>query len=61
MEYDLAQAEKHAGEIKVESCGERGYQVLEKSSDQGSVVSGTRYGVYGGSVMNRSMIVQCKR
>jgi hypothetical protein len=42
-------------------CGERGYTVLEKSSDQGSVVSGTQYGLYGGSVMNRSMIVQCKQ
>jgi hypothetical protein len=41
-------------------CGERGYQVLEKSSDQGSVVTGSQLGLYGGSVMYRSMIVQCK-
>jgi hypothetical protein len=29
-------------------CGERGYQVLEKSGDQGSVVTGGQLGVYGG-------------
>jgi hypothetical protein len=46
-----------AGDI----CGERGYTVLEKSSDQGSVVTSGQLGLYGGSVMNRSMIVQCKR
>jgi hypothetical protein len=42
-------------------CSERGYTVLEKSSDQGPVVTGTQASLYGGSVMNRSMIVQCKR
>jgi hypothetical protein len=46
-----------AGDI----CGERGYTVLEKSGDQGTVVTGGQFGLYGGSVMNRSMIVQCKR
>ena len=45
-----------AGEI----CGTKGYEVLEKSGDQGMVVSGNQYGVYGGSVTNRSMIIQCK-
>lgn len=46
-----------AGEL----CGERGYDVLERSGDQGAVVSGTQYGLFGGSVMNRSMIIRCKR
>ena len=46
-----------AGDI----CGERGYTVLEKSGDQGSVVTSGQLGLYGGSVMNRSMIVQCKQ
>jgi hypothetical protein len=45
-----------AGEI----CEDRGYVVLEKSGDKGFAVSGTQYGLYGGSVMNRSMIVRCK-
>jgi hypothetical protein len=45
-----------AGEL----CAERGYTVLEKSSDRGSFVTGTQAaGLYGGPVMNRSMIVQC--
>jgi hypothetical protein len=42
-------------------CGERGYTVLEKSSDQGSVVTGGPLGRYGGSVTSRNMIVECKR
>lgn len=46
-----------AGEI----CGDKGYEILEKSGDQGAVVSGTQYGLFGGSVMNRSMIIKCKR
>jgi hypothetical protein len=46
-----------AGDI----CGEKGYTVLEKSGDQGSVVTAGQFGLYGGSVMNRNMIVQCKR
>lgn len=45
-----------AGEI----CGDKGYEVLEKSGDQGAIVSGTQYGLFGGSVMNRSMIIKCK-
>ena len=45
-----------AGEI----CGAKGYEVLQKSGDQGTVVSGNQFGLYGGSVMNRSMIIQCK-
>ncbi len=45
-----------AGEI----CGEKGYEVLEKSGDQGAMVSGNQFGLYGGSVINRSMIIKCK-
>ncbi len=41
-------------------CGSKGYKVLEKSGDQGAVVSGNQFGLYGGSVINRSMIIQCK-
>jgi len=45
-----------AGEL----CGKKGYIVLEKSGDQGTIVSGTQYGLFGGSVINRSMIIKCK-
>lgn len=41
-------------------CGSKGYDVLEKSGDQGFVVSGNQSGFYGSSVNNRSMIIKCK-
>ena len=44
-----------AGEI----CGEEGYTVIEKIGDEGAVVSGNQYGVYGGSVINRNMLIVC--
>jgi hypothetical protein len=45
-----------AGEI----CGAKGYVVLEKSGDTGAAVSGSQFGLYGGSVIIRSMIIKCK-
>jgi hypothetical protein len=45
-----------AGDI----CGTKGYEVLAKSGDQGAIVSGNQFGVYGGSVINRNMIIKCK-
>jgi hypothetical protein len=45
-----------AGDI----CGARGYNVIAGGSDQGVVVAGNQYGLYGGSVMNRSMLIKCK-
>jgi len=41
-------------------CGEKGYVVLEKMGDQGAMVSGNKFGLYGGSVINRSLIIKCK-
>jgi hypothetical protein len=41
-------------------CGARGYDLLEKSGDQGSTVAANQYGLYGGSVMSRSMVIACK-
>jgi hypothetical protein len=41
-------------------CGEKGYVVLEKSSDKGAIISGSQFGLFGGSIMNRSMIIKCK-
>jgi len=45
-----------AGEI----CTSKGYEVLEKSGDKGTAISGNQFGLYGGSVINRSMIIKCK-
>lgn len=45
-----------AGEI----CGTKGYEVVDKSGDTGSIVSGNQFGVYGGSVINRTMMIKCK-
>jgi len=46
-----------AGEI----CAQKGYEVLEKSGDQGSTMSGNQFGLYGGSIINRNMIIKCKQ
>ena len=45
-----------AGEI----CGERGFDVLERSGEQGAVVGFDRYGGGGTTTNNRMMVVQCK-
>ena len=45
-----------AGEL----CKERGYEVVAKEGDEGSTVTGTQYGVYGGSVMTRTLLIACK-
>lgn len=34
-------------------CGEKGYEVLEKSGDQGAILTRTQFGLVGSSVMNR--------
>jgi len=43
-----------AGEL----CGSKGYEVLEKSGDTGAMVTAGQYGLFGGSVINRSMIIK---
>lgn len=48
--YDLA------GKI----CGTAGYDILEKSGDTGATLGGGRSGFYGGSVITRIMVIQCK-
>jgi hypothetical protein len=45
-----------AGEL----CGAKGYDVLERSGDQGAVASGSKSGFFAGTVTSRSMIVRCK-
>ena len=40
---------------------QKGYVVLEKSGDTGAIVSyNPQMGLFGGSVINRNMIIRCK-
>jgi hypothetical protein len=41
-------------------CGARGYDVLEKSGDQGDTLAANQFGLYGGSVITRSVVIACK-
>jgi hypothetical protein len=45
-----------AGEI----CKARGYDVISKEGDQSTTVSGTQYGVYGGTNVSRTLLIACK-
>ena len=45
-----------AGEI----CGSHGYDILSQTGEQGSVASANQSGIYGSSIMKRSLIVSCK-
>ena len=40
-------------------CGKKGYTIIEKSGDKGAIVSGNQYGLYGGSIINRNMLIVC--
>jgi hypothetical protein len=50
----------HCYEKAGELCGARGYEVVAKDGDQGSVITGNNIGVYGGTTQTRSMLVKCK-
>jgi len=39
-------------------CGTKGYEVLEKSGDKGAMVTAGQYGLFGSSIINRSMVIQ---
>ena len=45
-----------AGDI----CGDRGYDVVQKSGDKGFLAGGTTYGFSAGSTISRTLIIQCK-
>jgi hypothetical protein len=45
-----------AGEL----CGAKGYVIMDKSGDVGSTLSASQFGLSGGSVMYRSMVIRCK-
>ena len=42
-----------------EMCGSEGYTIIEKSDDKGEIVSANQFGLYGGSVINRNMLIVC--
>ena len=50
----------HCYEKAGEICGARGYDIVDKSGDQGATFAGNRFGLYGGSVIQRSMLIKCK-
>lgn len=45
-----------AGQI----CQASGYEILEKDEDEGAAISGTQWGVFGGTTNTRTMIIACK-
>lgn len=45
-----------AGEI----CGAKGYDIVSQTGDKGGMVSGNQYGLYGGSVITRDLLIACK-
>jgi len=45
-----------AGEL----CGSRGYDVIVRSDDKGAAVVANQYGLYGGSTIQRNMLIKCK-
>lgn len=49
----------HCFEKAGELCGAKGYTVINKSDEQGAVVGGGQYGVYGGSTFQRNMLIRC--
>ena len=50
----------HCFEKAGEICGAKGYDVINKSGDQGAMVGGSSSGFYGGSLMKRNMVISCK-
>lgn len=52
-----AMCQKKAGDI----CRERGYDVFTRDSETGSLVSANQQQLFGGSVMNRNMLIACKQ
>lgn len=46
-----------AGEL----CGEHGYTVVDRNGETGAIIGGGSNGFAGGSTMERSMMVECKR
>ncbi len=45
-----------AGEI----CGSRGYNIISKNGDKGGVITANKDMLFGGTAINRSLLVSCK-
>lgn len=41
-------------------CGGKGYIVLQKTGDKGNMIVANQYGLYGGSVTKRNLVIRCK-
>lgn len=54
LSWDLCY--QKAGEL----CQAKGYDILAKEGEQGSSITGTQYGVFGGTTMNRTLLIACK-
>ena len=53
---DWSRCYEKAGQI----CGEKGFEILDKTGGTGMVVAGVEYGVYGEAGLNRSMTIKCR-
>lgn len=51
------QCYQKAGDI----CGAKGYDIISQSGDQGGTVAANQFGLYGGSVITRDLVIACKR
>lgn len=54
LSWDLCY--QKAGEL----CKTKGYDVVAKDGEQGAMVTGNQYGVFGGSIMDRTLLIACK-
>lgn len=41
-------------------CGSRGYDLVVRSGDKGASVVANQFGLYGGSTIQRNMLIKCK-
>ncbi|HJY05076.1 MAG TPA: hypothetical protein VJ323_02105 [Bryobacteraceae bacterium] len=44
-----------------EMCQAKGYDIVAKDGDSSPVITGNQYGVYGGAVVHRSLMIACKQ
>ncbi len=41
-------------------CGKNGYNIINQEGETGAVITGSQYGIYGGSVTYRTLVIECK-
>ena len=49
----------HCYEKAGELCGQRGYEVITQSGEQGAVAAAGQFGAFGGSTFIRNMLIKC--